>query len=94
MTPSHDDQGRELLPDEEFNRLHLLEQDEFKRLPPDVQQRYFAAYEHHQKERLSGPLDPHSVATSSGMSYQETLDLWRKAKSQTTHDDQSTTSSN
>jgi hypothetical protein len=82
-TPTHDEQGRELLPDDEFERLHMLEPDEFQRIDPGTQQHYFATYEYHQRERLSGPLDPHSIRTSSGMSYQETLDHWRKMQSQT-----------
>jgi len=39
-TPTHDDEGNELLSDADFNRIVHMTREEFARLPPEVQEAF------------------------------------------------------
>jgi hypothetical protein len=82
-TPDRDDQGRPLLPDAEYHRIHMLEPEDFEKLPENQQQLYFATHDWHRAQRIgNSTLDPSTIKTGSGMSQKETIELWKKAQSQ------------
>jgi hypothetical protein len=77
-TPSHDDQGRELLPDEEYNRIFGMTVAERAQLSSDTLAKFEATDEWHYQQRLS--LDSLEGIDVGGMSVDEALAEARKPK--------------
>lgn len=83
MTPSHDQQGNPLMPDQQFEQIHMLEREQFDQLPEATKQLYQTIYEHHQAIRMGGEqMNPAGIVTSSGMTYEELAQLGKNARTQ------------
>jgi hypothetical protein len=80
-TPTHDAQGHELYDDAEYERLFNLPDEEFAKLPPDVQEKYKPTSRWHFEQRM-GDVVPESIQTGSGMTYREKIEHYRKMKAQ------------
>ena len=80
-TPTHDEQGRPLLPDDQFHALVMMDEAEYDKQSEDVKQRYVFTSEWHFKRRM-GDLTLDDIVTGDGMTATEKLAHYRAMQSQ------------
>ena len=76
--PTHDEQGRELLPEDEYNRIAFLDDADRAKEPADVLTRYEHTRQWHYERRL-GHTSNEGVSVG-GQTFQEALAEARAAK--------------
>lgn len=80
-TPKFDSRGRELLPDDVFQKLHGMEDAEFDQLLEEDKAAYRATSDYHGQQR-QGDFSVQSITTLDGESFAEKMEYYRRARSQ------------
>jgi hypothetical protein len=80
-TPATDDQGRELLPDDQYHALVMMDGDEFDAQPEEIKAKFGPTNAYHFRQRMNY-LDLDSIQTGDGMTYREKLAYYQSMQSQ------------
>lgn len=84
-TPRHDKSGNRLLTDEEYHRIHMMEEPEYNALPPKLKKQYVHTSAWHFAQRSGGgdgDLSTDSFVTASGKTPDELIAYHESMQSQ------------
>ena len=81
-TPSADQNGNVLLTDSEFERLHMMEPEEFSSVDEETLKKYVDTLNWHREQRVSGGTGDVGGLRINGMTVEEFKEHWRMMNSQ------------